>query len=72
MWDDIARQYWLWCINNRWYYHRLGMEIWKVVGEPKCILDVGSGPGVFAEELKKLFPTSNIVCLDASMEMCRL
>lgn len=72
MWDEIAKLYHSWSLNNRWYYYRIGLEIKKVIGDPKCILDVGSGPGIFAEELKNLFPYSEIVCLDSSLEMCRI
>ncbi|MEM3138778.1 MAG: methyltransferase domain-containing protein [Archaeoglobaceae archaeon] len=72
MWDELAKLYHSWSLSNRWYYYRIGLKIKKATGEPKCILDVGSGPGIFAEELKNLFPYSEIVCLDSSLEMCRI
>ncbi|MCS7144111.1 MAG: methyltransferase domain-containing protein [Archaeoglobaceae archaeon] len=72
MWDEIAKRYHSWSLNNRWYYYKIGLEIKRAIGEPKFILDVGSGSGIFAEELKNLFPDSKIFCLDSSNEMCKL
>lgn len=71
MWDEIAHRYYFWSLSCRWYYYRLALELRKIVKNPEFILDVGSGPGILAEELKNLFPDSKIVCLDSSLEMCR-
>lgn len=72
MWDDVAKSYQSWSVSNRWLYFLLGLEIKKRVWSAEYILDVGSGPGIFAEELKILFPESKIICIDASFEMCKL
>lgn len=71
VWDDVAKSYHSWSISNRWFYFLLGLEIKKSVRSAEYILDVGSGPGILAEELKILFPESKIICVDTSFEMCR-
>lgn len=72
MWEDLAKKYHLWSLNWRAFYYLLGLEIKRFVSNPTRILDVGSGSGIFAEELRKLFPNSMIVCIDSSLEMCKL
>jgi len=72
MWDEISKRYHLWSLSNRWFYFLIGLEIKGRIDHAEYILDVGSGPGIFAEELAILFPKSKIVCFDASTEMCKL
>ncbi len=72
MWDEISERYRSWTLDHRWLYYLTGLDVKKRVSRANYILDVGSGPGIFAEELGILFPNSEIVCLDASLEMCKL
>jgi ubiquinone/menaquinone biosynthesis C-methylase UbiE len=72
VWDEISKRYHFWSLSNRWFYFLTGLEIKRKVHDAEYILDIGSGPGIFAEELAILFPKSKIVCLDSSPKMCRL
>jgi ubiquinone/menaquinone biosynthesis C-methylase UbiE len=72
MWDNFAERYHSWSMSNRWFYYLYGLEISRRIPNVEYILDIGSGSGIFAEELRILFPNSKIVCLDTSLEMCRL
>ncbi len=72
MWDEISKRYRSWSLDHRWFYYLTGLDVKRRVCHADYILDIGSGPGIFAEELGILFPDSEIICLDASLEMCKL
>lgn len=71
VWDAIAERYRLWTLNHRWFYYLLGLEIKNRVKDVQRIIDIGAGPGILAEELRNLFPETEIVCIDSSMQMCK-
>jgi malonyl-CoA O-methyltransferase len=39
--------------------------------EPRCILDLGAGSGIFSYALKKRFPRASIISLDLSLHMLK-
>ena len=49
--------------------HRMIERLKLMKFKPKTILDLGSGTGYLSNILKKIFPDTNITCLDISLEM---
>ena len=70
MYDFIAESYAVWAEKFRWYYKLFAM-ILKAYANPSRILDVGTGPGIFIDELKRVFPQAEVLGVDMSKNMCK-
>lgn len=70
MWNAVAEKYRRWAEFNRWYYRSFANLISKHV-KPRLIADICCGPGVLGSELRKVFPSAEIVPVDLSIEMCK-
>ncbi|MCS7118917.1 MAG: methyltransferase domain-containing protein [Archaeoglobaceae archaeon] len=71
MWNNIAERYHIWAEMNRWYYHLFAVAI-SHYSNPKLVIDICGGPGILGEEIKRLFPKVEIVCVDSSKKMCKI
>jgi len=70
--DSIAKGFVAYMKKYPNLYQNLAFTIFKeITNEPKkpIILDLGSGPGLLNNEIKKLMPNSIIFSLDASIKM---
>ncbi|OGV28805.1 MAG: malonyl-[acyl-carrier protein] O-methyltransferase BioC [Legionellales bacterium RIFCSPHIGHO2_12_FULL_35_11] len=54
-------------IGNRLFQRLIYLKI-----QPKYILDLGSGPGVFTEKLQKLYPKAKVFGVDIAIEMLKI
>ncbi len=71
MYKDISLKYSKWAERFRWYYKIFAYSL-KAYIKPDKILDIGCGTGLFMDELKKVFPRSEVVGIDISPEMCTI
>lgn len=71
MYNEIFAKYCIWSEKFKWYYYLFALSIRAYV-IPRCILDVGCGPGAFTEILRSVFPKSLVVGVDSSLKMCKV
>jgi len=70
VYNERATKYRIWAEKFRWYFYLFALSLRAYV-TPKRILDVGCGPGLFAEVLRNVFPEALVVGIDSSLEMCK-
>ncbi|MBS83430.1 MAG: malonyl-[acyl-carrier protein] O-methyltransferase BioC [Gammaproteobacteria bacterium] len=70
--NKSAKQYDKYSIVQQEVANRLIDRIKMIKINPKKILDIGSGTGYLSNKLKKIFPKSEIVCMDISSDMINL
>ncbi len=71
MYKDISLRYSKWAERFRWYYRIFAYSL-KAYVKPDRVLDVGCGTGLFIDELKKVFPRSEVLGIDISPDMCSI
>ncbi len=67
----MENKYAKWAEIFRWYYQLFAFKIREYINA-KRILDVGCGPGIFMEELSKVFQNAEIYGIDINDKFCRM
>jgi len=70
VYNERVIKYRIWAEKFRWYYYLFALSL-RAYLIHKRILDVGCGPGLFAEVLQNVFPKALVVGIDSSLEMCK-
>lgn len=64
-------EYVKWAKRFQFWYRILAYRVSTYV-KPEKVVDIGCGPGIVMEELKKIFPEALIVGVDLNSEMCKI